>query len=211
MAGLEERTAGDSFVGRDRELARVAGLLDEARAGRGRLVLCTGEAGIGKTRFAEEVAAAAAARGVAVIWARSADPDSSPPYGLWRLAWPELPGHRPGEPDAGPGLDLWSLVFGGSAGRALGSGSELDRGQRFALFSEVRQRLAQAAEPDGLLLVLDDIQLGGRAVAAPAGSPGPPAAGPAAADRGHMPQPARRATGAGRRSGCSRRTRTPNG
>ena len=158
MAGLEERTAGVSFVGRDRELARVAGLLDEARAGRGRLVLCTGEAGIGKTRFAEEVAAAAAARGVAVIWARSADPDSSPPYGLWRLAWPELPGHRPGEPDAGPGLDLWSLVFGGSAGRALGSGSELDRGQRFALFSEVRQRLAQAAEPDGLLLVLDDVQ-----------------------------------------------------
>lgn len=142
------------FVGRDRELARVAGLLDEARAGRGRLVLCTGEAGIGKTRFAEEIAAVAAARGVPVVWARSADRDSSPPYGLWRLAWPELPGHRPAE----PGLDLWSLVFGGPAGRALGSGSELDRGQRFALFGEVRQRLAEAAEPDGLLLVLDDVQ-----------------------------------------------------
>ena len=100
----------------------------------------------------------AADRGVAVVWARSADPDSSPPYGLWRLAWPELPGQRPGAPGAAPGLDLWSLVFGGSAGRALGSGSELDRGQRFALFSEVRKRLARAAEPDGLLLVLDDVQ-----------------------------------------------------
>jgi predicted ATPase len=52
VAGLEEGTAVVSFVGRDRELARVAGLPDEARAGRGRLVLCTGEAGIGKTRFA---------------------------------------------------------------------------------------------------------------------------------------------------------------
>ena len=71
MAGLEEGTSDVSFVGRDRELARVAGLL-EARAGRGGLVLCTGEAGIGKTRFAEEIAATAAARGVAVVWARSA-------------------------------------------------------------------------------------------------------------------------------------------
>src|SRR5580700_8188894 len=52
------------MVGRDRELARVTGLLDDALAGRGRLVLCTGEAGIGKTRLAEELAAAATARGV---------------------------------------------------------------------------------------------------------------------------------------------------
>jgi KaiC/GvpD/RAD55 family RecA-like ATPase len=65
--------------GRDRELARVVQVLDEARAGRGRLVLCTGEAGIGKTRFAEEIAAVAAACGAAVVWARSADRDSSPP------------------------------------------------------------------------------------------------------------------------------------
>jgi ATP/maltotriose-dependent transcriptional regulator MalT len=46
----------------------VAGLLDGARAGRGRLLLCTGEAGIGKTRLAGETAAMAAARGAAVAW-----------------------------------------------------------------------------------------------------------------------------------------------
>jgi predicted ATPase len=40
------------MVGRDRELARVTGLLDDVLAGPGRLVLCTGEAGIGKTRLA---------------------------------------------------------------------------------------------------------------------------------------------------------------
>ena len=55
--------AAQVMVGRDRELARVTGLLDDALAGRGRLVLCTGEAGIGKTRLAEELAAAAAASG----------------------------------------------------------------------------------------------------------------------------------------------------
>jgi len=142
------------FVGRDRELARAVGLLEEARAGRGRLLLCTGEAGIGKTRLAEEAAAVAAARGAAVAWARSSDRDIAPPYGLWRLALQDLPGRRNDE----PGSDLWSLAFDGTAGRAPDNDSELDRGQRFALFSEVRERLDRAAEPDGLLLVLDDIQ-----------------------------------------------------
>ena len=37
------------MVGRDRELARVTRLLEDALEGQGRLVLCTGEAGIGKT------------------------------------------------------------------------------------------------------------------------------------------------------------------
>jgi AAA ATPase domain len=72
----------------------VIHVLDEARAGRGRLVLCTGEAGIGKTRLAEECAAAATARGVAVVWARSADRDSSPPYGLGRLVLQDPPVRR---------------------------------------------------------------------------------------------------------------------
>ena len=52
------------MMGRDRELAGVMLLLDDALAGSGRLVLCTDETGIGKTRLAEEVAASAAARGV---------------------------------------------------------------------------------------------------------------------------------------------------
>ena len=137
---------GDTaLVGRDRELARVTGLLDDARAGRGRLVLCTGEAGIGKTRLAEELAAAAAARDVPVAWARAADPGSSPPYGLWRLVLDE--------PAVGSGADLWSRVFGTAD---LGADSGI--AERFALFADVRRRLAQAAERDGLLLVLDDLQ-----------------------------------------------------
>src|SRR5260370_38492114 len=52
------------MVGRDREMARVRGLLGGGLGGRGRLVLCTGEAGIGKTRLAEELAANGAGSGV---------------------------------------------------------------------------------------------------------------------------------------------------
>src|SRR5450631_618495 len=102
------------MVGRDRELARVMLLLDDALAGGGRLVLCTGEAGIGKTRLAEEAAASAAARGVPVAWARAADRDScrmrggpgrargrapGPPAGLLRPRRSTRTG-RAGEPDA---------------------------------------------------------------------------------------------------------------
>jgi DNA-binding CsgD family transcriptional regulator len=144
------------MVGRDRELARVAVLLDDARAGHGRLVLCTGEAGIGKTRLAEAAAASAAAAGVAVAWARAADRDSSPPYGLWRLALDE-PAVRTGTVGAAR-RDLWSQVFGDAERPAPGEGADSGTAQRFALFAEVRRRLAQAAEPGGLLLVLDDLQ-----------------------------------------------------
>ncbi len=56
------------LMGRDRELAQVM-LVDGAVAGRGRLVLCTGESGIGKTRLAEETVAT----GVPVAWAPASD------------------------------------------------------------------------------------------------------------------------------------------
>ena len=144
------------MVGRDRELARVMLLLDDALAGGGRLVLCTGEAGIGKTRLAEEGAAAAAARSVPVAWARAADAGSLPPYGLWQLVLDE-PAVRAADDDSS-GAGLWSRVFGDADRPALADGADSGSAQRFAMFAEVRRRLTQAARPNGLLLVLDDLQ-----------------------------------------------------
>ena len=131
-------------------------LLDDALAGGGRLVLCTGEAGIGKTRLAEEAAASAAARGVPVAWARAADRDSMPPYGLWQLVLDE-PAVRTADDDPS-GAGLWSRVFGDAERPALADGADSGSAQRFAMFAEVRRRLVQAARPRGLLLVLDDLQ-----------------------------------------------------
>ena len=144
------------MVGRDRELARVMLLLDDALAGGGRLVLCTGEAGIGKTRLAEEAAVSAAARGVPVAWARMADRDSSPPYGLWRLVLDEPAIRAAGDDPSGMGP--WSRVFGDAGRPALADVADAGSAQRFALFAEVRRRLMRAAEGTGLLLVLDDLQ-----------------------------------------------------
>src|SRR5271154_6471720 len=133
------------MVGRDRELARVTGLLDDALAGRERLVLCTGEAGIGKTRLAEELAVAAGVRGMPVAWARAADRGSSPPYGLWRLVLDE-PAVRAADGDPSR-ADLGSAVFGDAERPALADDAESGTAQRFALFAEVRRRLAEAAAP----------------------------------------------------------------
>jgi predicted ATPase len=135
------------MVGRDRELARVTLLLDDALGGGGRLVLCTGEAGIGKTRLAEEAAASAAAKDVPVAWARAADRDSLPPYGLWQLVLAE-PAVRAADDDP-TRADLWSRVFGDAERPALADGADSGSAQRFALFAEVRRRLALAASRGG--------------------------------------------------------------
>src|SRR6202030_1725040 len=56
------------------------------------------------------------------------------------------------------GVGLWSRVFGDAERPALADGADSGSAQRFAMFAEVRRRLAQAARPSGLLLVLDDLQ-----------------------------------------------------
>ena len=73
------------LLGRANELARLHVSLDDAMTGRLRVVLCSGEPGIGKTaldRFADE----AANRGVRVLRARSFRSAGAPPYWLWRQA-----------------------------------------------------------------------------------------------------------------------------
>jgi AAA ATPase domain len=58
-------------VGRDEELAVLEQSLEEAQSGCGGVVLLVGEAGIGKSRLAREVAAAAAGRGMRILVGRA--------------------------------------------------------------------------------------------------------------------------------------------
>ncbi|MGH2671016.1 MAG: ATP-binding protein [bacterium] len=65
--------ASDVFVGRARELSELERALDATRAGSGATVLVAGEAGIGKTRLASELARCALEAGFAVLLGRSID------------------------------------------------------------------------------------------------------------------------------------------
>ncbi len=72
-----------TFVGRHQEMEGLKGALEDAIAGRGRLVMLVGEPGIGKTRTAQELAAYAETRGTQVLWGRCYEEEGVPPYWPW--------------------------------------------------------------------------------------------------------------------------------
>jgi ATP/maltotriose-dependent transcriptional regulator MalT len=132
--------------GREHELRLLDGWLAGALAGHGRLVLCAGEPGIGKTRLAEELSRRAARRDVPIAWARAGTVTG--PYGLWRELVARLP-----EPPALDAEDLRPLLPGPAPASDVGSAPE----ERPRLFEAVGRILAEAAERDGLVAVLDDL------------------------------------------------------
>src|SRR5262245_53830639 len=74
---------GNVFVGRVSELDQLRRGLTDAQAGRGRLFMLTGEAGIGKTRLADELANGASAPGVRILWGRCWESGGAPAYWPW--------------------------------------------------------------------------------------------------------------------------------
>jgi tetratricopeptide (TPR) repeat protein len=79
VAPFAERTP---FVGRESERAELRQMLDRAAAGSGNLVLISGEAGVGKSRLAEEVAAGARPR-FRVIVGHCYESGRAQPYMPW--------------------------------------------------------------------------------------------------------------------------------
>ena len=71
------------FVGREQEIATLRANLEDACAGHGRLVLLVGEAGIGKTRTAHELAAYALTQGARVFTGRCYEGEGAPPFWPW--------------------------------------------------------------------------------------------------------------------------------
>jgi predicted ATPase len=71
------------LVGREREQVFLREELASTIAGHGRLVLLGGEAGIGKTSLARDLAGEASARGARVLTGHCYDLTNTPPYGPW--------------------------------------------------------------------------------------------------------------------------------
>ena len=84
-------TAGsDLLVGRERELERLDGALAGLAAGTGGLWLISGEAGIGKSRLVEWLAARAAEHDIRVAWGLSWEAGGAPSYWPWIQVLREL-------------------------------------------------------------------------------------------------------------------------
>jgi DNA-binding SARP family transcriptional activator len=159
---VPSRSAG-VFVGRERELARCQEALDQARAGTGRLLLISGEPGIGKSRLSEELAGRAAALGAAVLVGRCWEAGGAPPYWPWAQALRSYA--RRCDPRAlreqlGPGAaDVANVV---PDIRAVltdlpDSTPSESEGARFRLFESVAGFLERASRAQPLLVCLDDL------------------------------------------------------
>jgi class 3 adenylate cyclase/tetratricopeptide (TPR) repeat protein len=68
------------FVERDLERASLRRLLDDARAGHGRLGVVAGEAGVGKSRLVAEIGNEAEARNMRVLTGHCVEMSGAPPY-----------------------------------------------------------------------------------------------------------------------------------
>jgi DNA-binding winged helix-turn-helix (wHTH) protein len=76
-ASMLPRTA---FVGRESERAELRRFVDTALAGAGQLVLVAGEAGVGKTRLCEEIAAEGAQKNLRILVGRCYEMEGVTPY-----------------------------------------------------------------------------------------------------------------------------------
>jgi hypothetical protein len=96
-------------VGRHEELDLLHAALDEAREGRGRLVLIRGEAGVGKSRLTLQLEAAARSAGMQVLRGRAAASNSSVPFRPFAEAL--LGATRAAEPPEAPELAAYRSVL----------------------------------------------------------------------------------------------------
>jgi tetratricopeptide (TPR) repeat protein len=157
-----------SLVGRERELAAFDEALEEALKGRGRLVLLSGEPGIGKTRLADELSELAVSRGACVVWGRCWEGAGAPAY------WPILQIVRAliGRRELASALsslsadnlvqiasivpELRQLAGLVILGKPASLASDPEKA-RFELFDSVARLLKAIAQVQPLVLVFDDL------------------------------------------------------
>ncbi|MFC4041094.1 AAA family ATPase [Dactylosporangium siamense] len=129
-----------TFVGRERETARLAARLRAAVAGAGSVVLVGGEPGVGKTRLATQTAGVARDLGMVVAAGRATDDEGSPPY-------------RP----VSQVLRVLGLPDPLGGGAVADGRADVAAQERFRRYEAVSEALRAAAAPAGLFVLLDDL------------------------------------------------------
>ena len=147
----------DIVVGRSTEIELLDRSLNEAAGGQRRIVLISGEPGIGKTTLAHEIARRAADLGASVHWGRAWESGGSPPLWPWvqilraGFSHDSVPEIRRAIP--GPTEILEELVTGAPSSEPEQPGSD----SRFAIFDAVAQFLHALAKHQPLVLILEDV------------------------------------------------------
>ena len=146
------------FVGREGPLRRLLAAMDDAVVGHGRLVLVTGEAGMGKTSLLARASEEARRRGARVAWGTAWEPASAPAFWPWTQALrAALTGGDTSRMGAGDLAELVRLL------PELGPGVDREEGTdpeqaRFRLFDAIGRVLDEIAGIAPLVVVLDDLQ-----------------------------------------------------
>lgn len=151
------------FVGRGRIFSEVDLVLETVAKGRGRVLLFSGEAGIGKTRTVEQLADVASGRSFRVLFGRCVEAEESPVFWPWvqivrafaseELPVPLLRMLGEGAPEIARMVpELRELI------PDLPEADGVDpRAVRFLLFDSVTRFLQRAARVQPLVLILDDL------------------------------------------------------
>jgi tetratricopeptide (TPR) repeat protein len=150
------------IFGRETELGALLSELSVAMKGGGRLVLVSGEPGIGKTTVLTTHAREARARGALVAWGRCHEMGGAPAYWPWLRLLEELV-----DSDELSGAAIEALAAARQSLRAASSEASASHPDgppqfdtehgRFELFAGVARALALAARKRGLVLALDDL------------------------------------------------------
>ena len=161
--GSEIAAPGHVLVGRGREMEQLDAALTDALVGRGRLVIVTGEAGIGKTALARAFAQHAGERGAAPAWGTCWDGGGAPAYWPWvqiaraLLRREDVRAVRADLGSAAPWIAGLLPELAGELGPPA-EPSDLNADQaRFRLFDALATLLGGVAARRPLVVVLDDL------------------------------------------------------
>jgi DNA-binding CsgD family transcriptional regulator len=140
------------LVGRDTEMARLRGLLDDAAAGRAVTALVGGDAGVGKSRLVAEMMTVAGRSGFTVLCGQCAEIGDSVPYLPFADAFRTAPPQIEQAVKARPVLARLLPDGGGPAEGTAPSGMA-----RQQMFGAVLGALTEFAAASPVLLVLEDL------------------------------------------------------
>src|SRR5439155_16884307 len=140
------------LVGRQRQVRELELSIGALRGGRGNLVVLTGEAGVGKTRLAEEAVRSATAADAATSWVSCWNDAAAPPFWPWAqlLAQVALP----------EDVDRDTILARLTGDGTMRGGDPDDANPdvaRFRLFDTVWSVLRRAAQHRPQLFVVDDL------------------------------------------------------